>query len=295
MERIYKSVMQDSNTDIINLIKNMCKHPDMEINVDNAENVIIHKAGKGKKIMISAIIPKIRLYISKINDNKAEFELSGDIEKSALKDKEVFYDGETIGIIRESKEKEKELKYIIEKIDNKELKIGDICTMENKISCKGNKLYGIGISTVPPLRIVEKLIGNKNDSVNDIYFTLSFSENSAKTAVNVIEPDHVYLIYCADATDNFERGKGCGIVYKDGNAIAPDNLRNICEEAACKNDIKTQTYIGKQSSLPEIFGIIGKGAEVSGICIPTEHLNSACEVVGIEDIDCAIALFTQII
>ncbi|MBQ3573925.1 MAG: hypothetical protein IJA16_04945 [Clostridia bacterium] len=295
MERIYKSVMEDSNTDIINLIKSMCKNPDMEISVDNAENVIIHKAGKGKKIMISAIIPKIRVYISKINDNKAEFELSGDIEKMALLDKEIFCNGEMIGIVRESRDKEKESKYFIEKIDDTELKIGDVCTIENKVKCKGDTLYGTGINSIIPLKITENLIIGTKYSVNDIYFILSFSENSAKTAVNMIKPDYIYSIYCAETKDVFERGKGCGVVYKDGNAVVADDVRSICEETAHKNDIKTQVYIGKQSPLPEIFGIIGKGAEVLGICIPTEKLKSACEVVGIEDMDCAVKLLSQII
>lgn len=295
MERIYKSVMQDSNADIINLIQNMCKNPNMEITIDNAENVIIHKAGEGKKIMVSAIIPKIRVYISNITDSKAEFELSGELLKSALLDKEVFCNGEMIGIVRESKEKEKESKYFIEKIDDTELKIGDICTIENKIDCKGDTLYGLGINSIIPLKIAKKLVDNIKYSVNDIYFTLSFSKNSAKTAVNMIEPDYIYTIYCAEAMNTFKRGKGCGIVYKDGNAVAADDVRSICEEVAHKNDIKTQVYIGKQSNLPEIFGIIGKGAEVLGICIPIEKLKSACEVAGIEDMDCAVKLLEQII
>ncbi len=295
MERIYKSVMQDSGADIIKLIESMCKNPDMEMSVDNAENVIIHKSGNGKKIMVSAIIPKIRIYISNINDNKAEFELSGDLLKSALSDKEIFCNGETIGIVRENREKEKEPKYFIEKIDDTELKIGDICTVENKINCKGDTLYGLGVNSTIPLKIIERLVNDKKYDVNDIYFTLSFSENSAKTVVNIIKPDYIYSIYCAEATDAFKRGKGCGIVYKDGNAVLPDDIRSICEETAHKNDIKTQVYIGKQSHLPEIFGIIGKGAEVLGICIPTEKFKSACEVAGIEDMNCAVRLIAEII
>ena len=295
MENIYRTVMEGSNPDIINLIKDMPKNSDMEFYVDKAENLIFHKAGKGKKIMVSAIIPKIQIYISKVKDNKAEFELSGNIEKSALRDKEVFYKGETIGIVREDKEKDKETRHFIEKIDDASLKIGDICTVESKIRCKDNILYGIGISSIIPLKIALNAVSENKDDVNDIYFTLSFSENSAKAAVNMIEPDYIYSIYCAEATDNFQKTNGCGIVYKDGNAVTPDTFRDLSENIAHTNQIKTQIYIGKQSPLLEIFGITGKGAEVLGICIPIEKLNSACEIACIDDIDAAVRLLAQIL
>lgn len=295
MKKIYKSVMQDTNADIINLIENMCKNPDMEISVDNAENIIVHKAGNGKKIMLSAIIPKTRIYVLSIEDNKAEFELSGDLLKSALLDKEVFCHGEMIGVIRAEGEKEKEPRYFIEKIDNTELKVGDICTIDGRINCKANVLYGVSINSIIPYKIMENLLTDKKYNVNDIYFTLSFSENSAKTAVNMIEPNYIYSIYCAEATNSFERGKGCGIVYKDGNAVTSENVRNICEEISKESGIKTQIYIGKQSCLPEIFGIIGKGADVLGICIPIEKMKSACEVAELGDMNCAVKILEQII
>ncbi len=283
MELVYKAIMEEQESKALDEIKKSVSVLDAESYADDAGNIIFYKQGNGRKIMLLTIVNQLKLCISGVKENKAEFELCGSTELSSLKDEEVFISGSSVGIIRETKEEEKS-KYFIELWDKNIVKIGDFCNIKSSYRCKDYKLYGINLSGLIPFEIAKKSFNQVKSSVNDIYFTVSFNENSAKAIIKKLCPDIIYLVYCVKETEDFKTSNGCGIVYKDGNAVIDKSLIDFIENTAKDSGISHQVYIGKQSNFPELLGITGKGATVGAFAVPVAYLGSGCELLNTEDI-----------
>ncbi len=247
---------------------------------------------KNKKIMVASLAEDASIIITKSDNKKAEFEIIGNLKKESVFDMEVCLMDESIGIIRK---KEKPDDVILELWEDNSIKSGDILNIKKNIDCKGDLLYGFNLSADISRRIADILITDSKLCVNQIYFTSLKSENDIKAEVTAEKPDVVVFVYPVKATENCQISKGCGIVYKDGNAVTEPNIRQHLHNTAMKNDIPTQAYFGAQSALTEAFGILGKGAKVIPICIPVAHMGTRCEIADINDINAAANLVTQII
>lgn len=300
MDLYYKLMQEEDKEKIKDIIADELSNFSIEVITDNTGNIILHKRGNGKKIMISALINKTELCISAIDsDNNAEFELSGNTENSALRDIEVLYQGNSIGVVRikndDKKDNKENTESYIELWDKNLINIGDNCCIKKSCSCKGDLLYGIDVSAILPTKIITNLAKIIKNSVNDIYFTVSFFENGVKSAVQAIKPDCLYCVYCVKSSSNFSISDGCGIVYKEGNAVIAPDVRNFENNIALNANIKTQPYVGKQNKLIEVLEITGNTKRIGAICIPVKHMGSGCEVADAKDIEGAEKLLLEIL
>lgn len=247
---------------------------------------------KDKKVMIVVPRDEASVIITKVENKKAEFEIIGNIKKDVIFDMEAYLNDATMGIIRKKDDKDA---VVLELWEENSVKSGDILKIKNTIKCKDKILYGFNLSVEISNRLKEYLSVNLNDGVNDIHFTADNSENSVKSEVLSVLPEIIIIAYPVNATENFEVSKGCGIVFKDGNAVTEPNLRDFVIKTAERNNIPVQAYIGSQISLIETLGIIGNGAKVIPICIPVSYLNTRNEIVDINDIEAAASLILKII
>lgn len=262
-----------------------CRNAEFECYSDDAKNIIIHKNGTGEKIHIPILIPETKVIIKSIGEkNIAEFDTINAVQKSALTDREVFYNGSSAGIIRSRSNSDEKDGQIIELWDKNSVEVGAVCTFEHNAVCKANKLYGFGATSTIPLKTALVSMKLSDNPVNDIYFTVSFCENALKSVVRQISSNKILMIYCAKAGSSFEPSNGCGIVYKDGGAVIDSNVRNFMKETAEKYDIHYQPYFGKISHLTEELGLFGSGSEIGAVCIPVKHLGSGTEIIDISDI-----------
>ncbi len=295
MDLYYKIMQEEDTSKIKDVIAQQVESSSIEINMDNAGNIVIHKCGRGRKIMISALVDRSRLCITSVSSKKAEFELSGNINKQSLKDTEVVFQASSIGIVRAKEEEKKENEYYIDLWDENAIDKGDVCYLKSNVFCKGDILYGIDVSSVIPLEIIVCLINELRECVNDLYFTISFCENGVKSIVKSIKPDCLYHIYCAKSDDDFSISNGVGVVYKDGNAVVSPQIRNVQNKIAADKKIKTQPYIGKHSKLIEVLGITGEEKKIGALCIPVKCMGSGFEIVDINDIKSAEMLVFEML
>ncbi len=300
MELYYKLAQETDVFKIRDIICEEVSNASVDINVDSAGNIVVHKKGAGKKIMVSAVINYAKLCIKNIKpDNIAEVDLSDKFNLSAICGKEAVRNGESLGIIRcdghREKSSEKDMSCNIELWDENSIDIGDICYISSKVNYKGDMLYGFNISAVTITKIIISVINNFSETVNDIYFTLSFADFGLVSAVKNINPDVLHCIYEVDANKEIRISNGCGIVYKDGNAIISDDIIKIETENAKNNNIVVQPFVGKQNKLIETLGITGELNDIGAICIPVKHLRSSCEVIDIGDVESAEKLITNIL
>ncbi len=255
-----------------------------------SDNIIMNLPGTGKKIMFSIVVQDRKLIIKKVEKNKAEFETIWDRDKNVITDKIVYMNNEPVGVVRKDKDKE-----FVEIFTSKEIKIGDVLEFNIDYTCKGNMLYTTSSSYEIARVLAKEIALVKSDTVNDIYFTASKSTYGALAVANSVMPDYIFSIYTAPESEIFAIGNGCGIMLKDGNAVAEQKLYKLMCDISADKSVKFQPFNGKKNKLVEQFGIIGTGAKVGGICIPCSGCDSVTEVVNTDDITNAANLIAGIV
>lgn len=278
--------------DIKNDLFKLCEEMGCEINIDRSDNIIIHKPGKERKIVFPLIYSLNQIIITSVEKNRADFRTVNFDYTESLGDREVFFNGESVGIIRIENKKKTASK--IELWDNNSLKIGDICFLQSNIDCKGNKLYGCLLSPVISTKIIKNVLSSISRSVNDLYFTLSFCRDYAVSCSAALNPDEAYPIILAKTDENFVSGKGCGILIKDGCHITNESIISRLSEIAENKKITVQSFIGKSSPVSEKLSVSGRGVATGGLYLPVSHMGSGCEIVSGYDVDCLVMMIKSI-
>ena len=254
---------------------------------DISDNIILRRrttGTEGKKILFCSVVEKNGVIINKVDNNKAWYDIIGNISSKYLCDREVYANNESVGIIRGKYDDDKLKENYIELWDANSVKIGDICNINYCLSCKDDLLYGTALLYYIPYKLAVSLEKSSLESVKEIYFTLSSDEASLTALVTKLNPDYIFVIHYAEANEKFKVSQGCGIVYKDGCAVTNKFIRSEMLKYAEENSISYQIYIGRSTTLTEKLGITGRGAHVGGIYIPVNHINSTNPVASETDV-----------
>ncbi len=256
-----------------------------ECYTDLADNIIIHKSGRGKRVLVPFIIDKEELLITSVNGKKAEFVSNLSIKHSDNTD--VYLNDSLVGRIVKEEDK------TIELFAENSIKKGQKVHIKNTQFCKGNKLYGRNIKSNISLYIAEKLISEKLNADKDIYFTLSFSKKAAKVLQKTLKPEFIFLSSYDKPNKNFEISKGAGISYKDNGVITSKDVLELYKNAS--SDILNQNYFGKPDSLTEYYLISEKDIKTGSMVIPIKNINEQCEIASIDDVNSAISIYKNIL
>lgn len=281
--------------EIKNELFKLCEETDCEMSIDGSDNIIIHKSGSGRRIVFPFICGLNQIIITSAEKNKADFRTVNSDYAESLGDREVFFNDESIGIIRNENNENKEKSVSkIELWEDNTVKTGDVCFLKTDVMCKGDKLYGFSLTPVISMKIIQNVLTNFNDSVNDTYFTVSFYRDFAVTYPKDIKPEEAYPVICAKTDKNFVIDKGCGILIKDGCHITRESVISRLSEMAEKKKITVQNFIGKSSPIPERLSVCGGGIVTGGLYLPVSHMGSGCEIVSDSDINSIVMMIKSI-
>lgn len=259
------------------------------ITKDSFDNILLFKKDieGSKKICFNFVFNLNRIMIKEVNDNVAEF--VSENQNTSFIDREVYFNSESIGIVRKAKEDTQN----IELFTDNSLKIGDVCYTKQELKCKGNLLYGFNAIPEITLDFVQKLILKQIKSVKEIYFTISFC-NKNIPILEKIHFDEIYTVAFAAEYKNFKCGSGCASVIKDGFYVTDEKLIAKINESANNSKITIQNYVGKHSAFLEKISLHNRGALCGGIYIPVSHYQSGCEVIQKNDIESADMLINSL-
>lgn len=279
------------NRDLYDAISEYVDKTDFKLTKDIDGNIIIRKEGGSEKILISAVAESNKIIVTSVKGERADYEIAKKYETDALCGEVVFDDNDNmIGVIRKDKDTSKTYIEVNAKAD---VKAGDILRFKPNSSCEANKLYNINVSPIIMRLYAKNVVKVLNDNDKDITFTVCNSIISAKSYINSGNYDRIYTLSCEIASDSFQISEGCGIVYKEGSAVALPNIKN--DYAKASKDKVYQNYFGQNSGLFEFAHIFGKGADVGGIAIPVKHKDTKCEVCDINDIKSAVNMTKRLI
>ena len=299
-----------------------------EVRSDNLGNIIAHKKGLGKRIMLIAHHDVVRLMVSNIDDNGFLYvKPSGYIDCQMLQARKVVIKHndktiigvvgkKTIHLIREEKNSKVTL-------DNLWIDIGAKSQSEaQQMVSKGDYAYfcsdydempnnlvtGSYLDNQVGLDVLIKLaeLLYRIEIPWDTYFVASNHEEigmrGASVVANSIKPDVCICIDVTHATDypsmnvitdgEIKIGKGC--VISNGPNIYPD-LFKVMEGIAIKHNILYQIEVSPYPTGTDanVIQLTGEGVKTAVVSIPCRYMHTPHEVCSEDDIESVIRIINE--
>ena len=294
------------------VIKNEIEPYCDEVSNDNMGNLIAHKRGNGKKIMLCAHMDEIGFFVTSIDD-KGFIHIApiGGINFLSASFSEVISENGVHGVLVPSSKDgvpKAEDTYIDigakdKKSAERKVAIGEYFTLEPKLRrLQGNRYIGRPFDDRIACAILVEAIKTIKKSPNDLYFVFSVQEEvggrGSKPASYSIAPDIGIALDVTGTGDKpgskpmeVKLGGGCAIKIKDSGVICSYDLackmREIAKEGKIKYQDEILLYGGTDASSMQVAG---KGARVGVISIPSAFIHSNVEMIDMGDVKEALKL-----
>ncbi len=295
---------------ICEIIKNEVSPYCDDITVDALGNLIAHKKGNGKKVMLAAHMDEIGIVVTFIEETGfLRFASVGGLSSHDLIGRRVCFENGTVGVIAGEKDNEKcaiSKMYIdVGASDFKEaekiVSVGDNANFMGEFITQGNRVISKALDNrVGCYVLIEAIKKIKSD--NDLYFCFTSQEEvglrGARTCAYSVNPEYALSIDVTDTGDTPECAKmavklGCGTAIKvmDYSVITSREVRGKLAELAKENGIKYQLEIMTEGGTDAgVIHFSRSGVKIGGLSIPTRYIHSPSEMADTRDIEETIKL-----
>ncbi len=294
---------------------------DMEHFVDSMGNVIVHKKGNGKKVLLSAHMDEVGFIVSKITDSGAvKFKTVGGILSTVLLGKKVTIGKDRIpGItgfkaihLQSGGERDNMLSQGDIVIDigakdkqsaERKVKVGDYGTFESEVVEYGDNLLKCkGLDDKVGCAALLELL--KEETNLDLYAAFTVQEEvgcrGSIIAANYVKPDVAIVFEGTTCSDVFgtpdektvtRLGMGCALTAMDNAAVADremfEKAKKVAEENSIPYQVKRTTMGGTDAGSIQRSGM---GVKTVVISTPCRYIHSAVCVMNKKDFEAQIAL-----
>ena len=300
--------------------------PISDYEIDSIGNLIFHKKGSGKRVMVAAHMDEVGFIITDITeDGFLKFDTLGAVDPSVMSSKKVLIGKDKIpGIIcakaihlqsADEVKKPHKVKSLCIDIgaENKEdaqkhISIGEFAVFDGEFTPFGDKVVKskalddrVGCAAVLELM--------KNDYESDMYFVFTVQEEiglrGAKCATYHINPDVALVLEgttCADISpDEPHRavttlGGGCVMTAMDNAAVSDEKYFDFIKELAKEKNIPLQ--IKRTTAGGTDAGAIQRslgGVKTAVLAVPCRYLHSPVSVAHEKDIESLYALASEVL
>lgn len=296
---------------IIEEIKPYCD----EYSIDPMGNLIAHKKGCGKKIMLAAHMDEIGIIVTHIDSNGfIRFSSVGGLYIRELVHRRVVFSNGAVGVIG-SEEEEFNKKPDIRKLyvdlgtNSKEetaktVSVGDMAVFTGETVISGNCIVSKALDNRAGCYILIETMKKMSDNKNDLYFVFTTQEEvglrGAKTAAYTVNPEYAIAVDVTDTGDTPEcpvmevkLGKGAAIKVMDRSIVCDPDVRTSMIEAAKLNNISYQLEIMTDGGTDAgAMHLTRAGVKTGGISLPTRYIHSPSEMADLRDLRSCIELLT---
>lgn len=308
------TAVSGSEKNIFDIIKSELSAYADEIYTDAMSNIIVHKKGYGKKLMLSAHTDEIGLMANFIDDNGfVRFAPVGGIDVYTSLYQRVSFENGTKGTVcfENKTDIKKDLKvqnmYIDIGASSKEealskISYGDTASFDGEFSDRGKTIVSKALDNRAGVYILINALKRLERSPFDLYFVFSSQEEiglrGARSAAYNIEPDVAISVDITDTGDTpgcetleVKLGGGAAIKIMDKSVITDKALRDALTRCAKENDILHQfeilTFGGTDAGAMQT---VKEGAITGAISLPVRYVHTPCETACKSDIEACIAL-----
>ena len=297
---------------IRDIIKNEIEPYVDDVTTDVLGNLIAHKKGDSKKIMLAAHMDEIGVVATVIDDDGfIRFSSVGGLYNKDLLGRRVCFENNTVGVIA-SDENNKDRKitkmYIDIGVNNKEeaeklVSSGDMAVFCGEFVENENTVISKALDNrAGCYALIETIKNVKSD--NDLYFVFTAQEEvglrGARTSAFSINPDYALAIDVTDSGDTPEKikiavklNKGAAIKVMDRSVLCDQEIRSTLIELSKTNNIDYQLEVMNDGGTDAgAISLSGCGVKTGGISIPTRYIHSPCEMISKKDLKDCIKLIT---
>ena len=298
---------------IAELITNEAKAYADEIYTDALGNLIIHKKGDGKKIMLAAHMDEIGIAVTFIDDKGfIRFSSIGGLYIKRLLNRRVVFANGTVGVI-DTEEGNKDLKISKMYIDigakdkadaEKKVSVGDMAVFDGGFVMSGDTVISKALDNRAGCYVLLKVLESYKGT-NDLYLCFTAQEEvglrGARVAGYSVFPDYALAVDVTDTGDTpncpkmaVELGKGTCVKVMDRSIICHSEVRSLLIELAKRNQIPYQLEVMTDGGTDAgAIHTSRSGVKTGGVSIPTRYIHSPSEMVSMKDLDASVKLVKE--
>ena len=289
--------------------------------IDTLGNLIAHKKGPGKKIMLAGHMDQIGLIVTYISEEGFLYfsKVGGCFPRYCLGQRFVFSNG-IIGVVAEerlddadaAKAPSFDKMYLDIGAKNGEeaknqVKVGDVCVFANKPAISGNVLISPALDDRIGCFIMIEALKKISSPKYDMYFVFTVQEEvgcrGAKTAAFAIDPDYGLsfdITISADTPKAFKFPSkmygGAAIKLKDASLLCHPIIINHLEKCAKEAGINHQFEILERGGTDSgAIHVTRDGVPSGAISVATRYVHSANEMCALSDIEDSINLTVKVL
>lgn len=285
-----------------------------EVYKDTLGNLICHKKGQGKRLMMCAHMDEIGFIVTYIEDDGyVRFAPIGGISFAAAAFSEVVFENGRVGVIvPEAEVKAADYKadsFVVDlgtktkKETERLVKIGDTFAVRPAVTAlAGGKICGRPLDDKIGCAILMAAAEKSDSFKNDVTFVFTVQEEvgirGARTAAFAIAPDYGVALDVTATGDAkgakpmaVKLGGGAAIKIKDQSAICDitlvEKMKTLAKDEKIPYQLEILTYGGTDTASMQLAG---EGCRAGCISIPTRYIHSAVETIDEKDVKAAIDL-----
>lgn len=289
-----------------------------EIKVDNMGNLICHKKGNGKKLMMAAHMDEIGIMVTHIDKNGfVRFAPVGGVYPYNCIHRAVRFENGVEGVISgEGKTAMRDWNLDKMYVDigaesyseaAEKLKIGDMAAFKGEFMVMGKKVSGKTMDDRVACYTLLEAVKRVEDCPNDFYAVFTTQEElglrGARVAAQVVEPDMAIAVDVSLVGDTPESnivdltlGKGPSIKLRDASYIispkARDFMLKCANECGIPYQLEAATFGGTDTGA---IMLTGRGVPSATTSIPCRYIHSPQETVHMDDVENEIKFLVQMI
>lgn len=284
-----------------------------EISIDAIGNIIAHKKGKGKRVMLAAHMDEIGIVVTYIDDKGfLRFSAVGGLTVKELVARRVRFSNGVIGVIG-CEEEEFHKKAAMDKLyidigarsredAEKSVKIGDTAAFAGEYYENGSIVVSKALDNRTGCYILLEVLKKLKKNKNDLYFVFTAQEEvglrGAKVSAYSINPEFAIAVDVTEVGDtpaapkiSVRLGGGAAIKVKDRSVLCDIDVREAMIAAAKKLKIAYQLEIMNDGGTDAgAIHLSRGGVKTGGISLPVRYIHSPSETASAEDIDACIKL-----
>lgn len=270
-----------------------------EVVDDHLGNLVIHKPGNGKRIMLAAHMDSIGVVATYIEDNGyVRFGRLGGMKLLHMVGQRVRFENGVIGVIcaengLEPKDLDEQKLYI--DTAGEKVEIGDTAAFCNEPYYVNNKVISNSLDNRLGCAVCLRALELLGQTDNDIFCVFTVQEEvgrrGARPAAYTITPDLGIAIDICGVFD-YPGGKkldsltldgGPIIKYMDQRTISHKSVIALLEDTAKELDIPFQRYVTKRGGTDASMMAISRGGVPAGtLSVPIRYTHTANEVANLD-------------
>lgn len=293
-----------------------------EVMTDALGNVICHKKGEGKRIMLTAHMDLIGFMVTYIDEKGyLRFEPIGGHTPAFLHRTPIRFKNGTKGVVmcekwaEESKKKLSDVRtanfYIDIGANSYEkaasmVSIGDVCVFDGETYSQNGMVMTPYADDLVACTVLLQVMERLKESPYDLYFVFTVQEEvglrGAGTSAHRIAPEMGIAVDVCGTGDvpsstayfDVKLGRGATVKIKDGSLLCNPQVISFLRDAAERAGVTYQdeVMLSGGTDAGAIQRTLG-GILAGGVSIPTRNIHSPREIYSLSDVDGAVSILTE--